>query len=166
MNVPQDLWQLTNFEPSGIVWNSDLGEFLLVSDDTGVNDTETEHAPYIFRMNPDGQVSSHPLELRKITSVNDLEGITAVNTTEYYLVSSQNISKKGKRPANREFLLHVIRNGSDFIVEERIKLLSLVLQTYSEVELKQLGLVALEEDQQPEINIEGLAFDGRRSILG
>ncbi|MFA4838841.1 MAG: HlyD family efflux transporter periplasmic adaptor subunit [Candidatus Neomarinimicrobiota bacterium] len=166
MDVPRNLWSATSFEPSGVAWSPELKEFLLVSDDTGINESTSEHAPYIFRMNELGNVDPQPQKLTGIASVNDLEGITAAGNDTFYLISSQNISKKGRRPVNREFLLKIIRKDSGFIVQDKVNLLTLILQAYPPEELKQLGLSLKESDQRPEINIEGIAYDGQTLYFG
>ncbi|PIS29785.1 MAG: hypothetical protein COT43_03055 [Candidatus Marinimicrobia bacterium CG08_land_8_20_14_0_20_45_22] len=166
MNVPKNLWSVTNFEPSGVAWSPELKEFLLISDDTGINESTSEHEPFIFRMNESGNVHPQPQKLSGIATVNDLEGITAAGNDTFYLISSQNISKKGRRPVNREFLLKVVRKGNDFVVKDKVNLLTLILQAYSPEELKTLGLTMNESDQRPEINIEGIAFDGQTLYFG
>jgi len=166
MEVPQNFKMITSFEPSGVAWSPTLNEFLLVSDDTGIKDSKSEHAPYIFRMNESGNVNPQPQKLSGIASVNDLEGITAAGNDTFYLISSQNISKKGKRPVNREFLLKIVRKDNDLFVVDKVNLLTLILQSYSPGEQIQLGLSTKEADQRPRINIEGIASDGQSLYFG
>ena len=91
-------------------------------------------------------------------SVNDLEAITPASDVSFYLVSSQNISKKGNRPQNREMIYKVKYKNSRFQVENKIEFLSLLLGSYSTEDLMELGLEQLDKDGQPILNIEGAAF--------
>ena len=166
MNVPQALWSLTRFEPSGVAWIPGMKKFLIVSDDTGIIDSKSEHAPFLFRMNALGTVDPQPQKLEGISSVNDLEGIAAAENDTFYLISSQNISKKGRRPVNREYLMQVICLGEEFVVQKKINFLSLIHETASLSELQILGLSQKESDDKPELNIEGIAFDGQALYFG
>lgn len=166
MDVPQKLWSVTSFEPSGVAWCPEIENFLMVSDDTGINKSGTEHAPSIFKMSPEGKVDPQMQKLSGIATVNDLEGITAAGNGMYYLISSQNISKKGNRPANREYLIKIVRQDNNFVVKDKVNLLTLILKTYPPEDLKRLGLSIKESDQRPELNIEGIAFDGQALYFG
>ncbi len=166
MTVPQSLLSQTTLEPSGVAWSPAIGKFLIVSDDTGIKNSQNEHLPMIFLMDENGQVAAIPSILRGLNSLNDIEGITTHDDQIYYLISSQNISKKNKRPLNREFLLQVVRNGGTFIIQRKVNLLSQIIQTYSPSELAQLGLKEKDRDGKPILNIEGIAFDGKALYLG
>jgi len=166
MTIPQSLLNQSRFEPSGVVWLPDIQKFLIVSDDTGIQDQSNDHAPYLFLMNESGKVESEPVILTGIESVNDLEAVTAAPDGIYYAIASQNISKKGNRPANREYLLKITRTGAQFEVQAKINFLSLLLQSYSPAQLQSLGLEQIESDGQPVLNIEGIAYSDQILYLG
>ena len=166
MTIPQSLLNKSRFEPSGVVWLPDIQKFLIVSDDTGIQNGPNDHAPYLFLMNESGKVDSEPVILRGIESVNDLEAITTAPDGIYYAIASQNISKKGKRPTNREYLLKITRTGSQFEVQAKVNFLSLLLQSHSPAQLRALGLEQFESDGHPVLNIEGIAFDDQILYLG
>ncbi len=108
IKVPGEIRSISSFEPSGLIWLDDLQKYLVVSDDTGQKGIN-EHAPMLFLMNSDGSLEKNPVYLKGVESVNDLEAITQTPEGIIYLVSSQNISKKGKRPIRRLQLLKVKR---------------------------------------------------------
>lgn len=166
MHVPAELFQKTRFEPSGIVWLPDIRKYLIVSDDTGMPDALNDHAPYLFLMDEQGNVEPDPVTLAGIKTVNDLEAITSADEETYYLVSSQNISKKGKRSESRELIIKVKRDGDKFKAEKQVEFLSLLLRSYTWNELKSLGLQQFEEDGQPVLNIEGVAYSHQTLYLG
>jgi len=166
MTIPQSLLNKSRFEPSGVVWLPDIQKFLIVSDDTGIQNGPNDHAPYLFLMNESGKVDSEPVILRGIESVNDLEAITTAPGGIYYAIASQNISKKGKRPTNREYFLKISRTGSQFEVQAKVNFLSLLLQSHSPAQLRALGLEQFESDGHPVLNIEGIAFDDQILYLG
>jgi multidrug resistance efflux pump len=166
MSVPQSLLNKSRFEPSGIVWLPAIQKFLIVSDDTGIQDKSNDHAAYLFLMNESGQVEPEPVALTGIESVNDLEAITTAEDGIYYAIASQNISKKGNRPTNREYLLKITRTESQFEVQEKINFLSLLLRSYSPAQLHSLGLEQSESDGRPVLNIEGIAWFDQILYLG
>ena len=166
MTIPQSLLNQSRLEPSGVVWLPDIQKFLIVSDDTGIQNAPNEHAPYLFLMNESGQIGPEPVVLTGIESVNDLEAITAAPDGIYYAIASQNISKKGNRPTNREYLLKITRTGAQFEVRAKINFLSLLLQSHSPAQLQSLGLEQFESDSHPVLNIEGIAFYDQILYLG
>ncbi|MBN1998351.1 efflux RND transporter periplasmic adaptor subunit [candidate division KSB1 bacterium] len=166
MDVQKSLWEKTRFEPSGIAWLPDIGKYLIVSDDTGIKETPSDHAAYVFLMDENGKVDSTPVPLIGIGTVNDLEAIAPAGDNTFYLISSQNISKRGKRPGSRELILKVKREGEKFVVQGKIRLLSLLLEAYPLLDLKNLGLDRFDSDGQPVLNIEGAAFHDKTLYLG
>ncbi|MBN2092273.1 efflux RND transporter periplasmic adaptor subunit [candidate division KSB1 bacterium] len=166
MAVPADLYKKTRFEPSGITWLPQVGKYLIVSDDTGIPEATNDHAPYLFMMDETGTVESAPVTLNGINAINDLEAISRGENGIYYLVSSQNISKKGKRPGSREFIIKVAQEGEKFSTVEQVEFLSLLLQSYTWSELNALGLQKFEADGQPVLNIEGAAYLNQALYFG
>lgn len=166
MEVPPILWNKTRFEPSGIAWLPDIGKFLIVSDDTGIQDAPNDHAPYLFWMDENGKVDTAPVALLGIDAVNDLESIAPASDGSFYLISSQNINKKNRRPGSRELIIKIKREGEKFVVEGQVPFFSLLLNSYSLPELRFLGLEKLEADGQPVLNIEGAAFHDNALYLG
>ncbi|MBN1350111.1 HlyD family efflux transporter periplasmic adaptor subunit [candidate division KSB1 bacterium] len=165
MSVSAELWEKTRFEPSGIVWLPDVEKYLIVSDDTGIQGTQSEHAPWVFLMDQNGQVESKPVSLKGIDAVNDLEAITPAGNGIFYLVSSQNISKKNTRQCERQLIIKVEQEGNQYVVRGQVQLLSLLLRSYTGQELGDLGLEQLEADGLPVLNIEGVAFHDRALFL-
>ncbi len=166
MDVRKALWEKTRFEPSGVTWLPDVGTYLIVSDDTGIQDSENDHAAFLFSMDGNGKVESMPVPLIGIDVVNDLEAITSAGNEAFYLVSSQNISKKSKRPGSRELIIKIERDGDKFVVQGQVQFLSLLLHSYTLPELKALGLEKFEADGQAALNIEGAAFHDNALYLG
>lgn len=158
MKVPEALRTATRFEPSGIVWIPDMDRYLIVSDDTGLKDQKSDHAPWVFTMNGDGVVDADPIILIGIDKVNDLEAVASAGNDIYYFCSSQNISKQGKRPVSREYLIKAKRENSGLKVLDKIDLLSLIENHYSITEQAQLGLIQKEKDGRPVLNIEGMVW--------
>ncbi|MCU0644645.1 MAG: efflux RND transporter periplasmic adaptor subunit, partial [bacterium] len=166
MEVPDRLWQQTRFEPSGVAWLPDLGKYLIVSDDTGIQDAPNDHAAYLFLMDENGKVDAAPAPLIGINAVNDLEAIAPAGDEIFYLVSSQNISKKNKRPGSRELIIKIKGDGDKLVVQGQVEFLSLLIRSFNLSELKTLGLEKFEADGQPVLNIEGAAFHDNALYLG
>lgn len=166
MVVPEPLASKTRFEPSGIAWLPDIKKHLIVSDDTGLQNSAGDHAPYLFLMDENGVVDSNPAPLTGIKTINDLEAVAPAGNNTFYLVSSQNLSKRNKRPANRQVIIKIKQDGNKFNVQKQINFLSLLLNAYSGEKLKTLGLDRLEIDGKPVLNIEGAAFHDGALYLG
>ncbi|HDQ45778.1 MAG TPA: hypothetical protein ENN17_09830 [bacterium] len=161
IQVPLSLREKSRFEPSGITWVPAKGKYLVVSDDTGLQDTPSEHAPFLHYMDESGHVEADPVPILGIDSVNDLEAVTALDSETFILVSSQNVSQKGKRPVSRERILKIRKEADRFVVLRSLDFLSLLLNSHSVRDLKALGLAAADSDGRPVLNIEGAAyFDG------
>jgi multidrug resistance efflux pump len=157
MKVPEVLWEKTRFEPSGLVWIPELNRYLIASDDTGIPGSATDHAPFLFLMDENGNVDPDPVNLQGAAVVNDLEAVAASGGGTYYLVSSQNISKKQKRPDSRQQILRIRRAGDRFYVDAAVPFLAALLKSYSPEQLRSLGLGPFEKDRLPVLNIEGAA---------
>jgi len=158
IKIPEKLRLRSRFEPSGVCWLPSMQKFLIVSDDTGLKNSATDHAPWLFYMDESGNVEENPVLISGIREVNDMESITPVFRNIYYILSSQNISRQGKRSVNREHLLKVQANRNGVTVLAKINLLSLLESRLSEDQLKKLGLTTLASDRRPTLNIEGMAF--------
>jgi len=165
IDVPAQISSITPFEPSGLIWLDDIRQYLVISDDTGMK-PHTDHAPMLFLMNPDGSVDTQPVHLKGVTEVNDLEAITQTPEGVVYLVSSQNISKKGKRPASRFQLLKVKRDKRNLEVVGNYPLLPGIVKSLGKEGIKQLGLLALERDGLPVLNIEAACFYNKALYFG
>ena len=158
MHIPATLRAHTRCEPSGICRLADNRKYLIISDDTGLENTPSEHAPWLFLMDGDGNIDSLPLPIAGLSSVNDLEAITPVSDNQYYLISSQNISKRGKRPVSREQLLKIQVTEKGVQLLSKVDFLSRLEEDYRQSRLIELGLDCHESDGRPEINIEGIAY--------
>lgn len=152
-----------SFEPSGAIWLDDLGRYLIVSDDTGAKGNR--HAPWLFLMDSSGVVEPEPVVLEGIDQVNDLEAITAAPDGTIYLVSSNNINKKGVRKPARQQILKVSREGRTLTVKGSAPLADAVVDAFAGKAMNTLGL-SDRADAPFELNIEGAAFVDGALLLG
>jgi multidrug resistance efflux pump len=166
MQVHPKMLNQTRFEPSAVTWFAELERYLILSDDTGKKETKNDHAPMVFLMKENGEVEADPLVIHGTETVNDLEALSFANNNCLYFISSQSISKQGKRPKSREKILKVKWNGKYFVVEAEVSFLSLLLKSYSPTELKALGLGQGAKNGRPVLNIEGAAFRDNILYLG
>lgn len=166
MIVPDELYKQSRFEPSGIAWQNDIGKYLIVSDDTGIQNTSSDHSAINFLMDEKGNVEKNPVKLVDLKEVNDLEAIASAGENVFYLISSQNISKNNKRPSSRELFIKIKREGEKYIVLGEVNFLSVLLKSYSYSELINLGLDKYDKDGKPVLNIEGAAFQDGVLYLG
>src|SRR2546423_864137 len=70
MKVPAQIAAIsTNPEPSAVIWSAQLQRYLVVSDDTGLRERGTYHAPWLFTMNAKGELDAEPLRIEGIESL-------------------------------------------------------------------------------------------------
>ncbi|MEE2757877.1 MAG: hypothetical protein VYA30_14570, partial [Myxococcota bacterium] len=74
VQVPDDLRTKTRMEISGAVYLPDLGETLVISDDTGIGGPH-EDVPWVFWLDEKGILSSEPSAVAGIQAVSDLEAV-------------------------------------------------------------------------------------------
>lgn len=106
LTVPPELLAKTcNPEMSGVTWVPALSRYLAISDDTGLLDTATWHAPWVFTFDEKGRFDPAVRVLEGIESLDDAESITPGPPGTFFLTTSHTINKKGKsKPARRQLL--------------------------------------------------------------
>jgi multidrug resistance efflux pump len=164
IEAPEKLRKLTAIEPSGIAWLQDIGRYVIVSDDTGRG--RSKHAPAVLLMDRQGKMEPAAAYLHGIDQVNDLESIAPAPDGSLYLISSQNLNKKGKRPLTRQQILKVNRSGRDFHVAGAADLYSALVSSYSAGQVRGLGLGETDKAGALLMNIEGSAFFEGDLLLG
>jgi multidrug resistance efflux pump len=160
MNVPASLRSRSRLEPSGALWRPDLQRYVLVSDDTGLEDAD-DKAPWLFAMTREGAIDAEPLPIAGVGSINDLESIAAGDGGEVYVLASQSHSRKGKRPAARTAFMRLMPDGRGFRVDAAVSLAD-ALEAAGEGAMAKLGLPKGTRD----LEIEGMAFRGGALYLG
>jgi multidrug resistance efflux pump len=160
MNVPASLRGRSRLEPSGALWRPDLQRYVLVSDDTGLEDAD-DKAPWLFAMTREGAIDPEPLPIAGVASINDLESIAAGDSGEVYVLASQSHSRKGKRPAARTAFMRLLPDGRGFRLDAAASLAD-ALEAAGEGAMAKLGLPNGTRD----LEIEGMAFRGGALYLG
>lgn len=166
MIVPPALAAMTRFEPSGLAWLEKARKYVVVSDDTGLADMPSEHAPIVFLADRNGRVDAEPIRLIGSETINDVEAVTRVDVDSFLVVSSQNISRKSTRKEDRKMICSMQFREGAFHVDHQIIFLDLLLKSLSLEDLEALGLKKLDADQLPVLNIEGAAFRDGALYIG
>lgn len=108
MRVPPALAAETSMpEPSGIAWSAALQRYLLVSDDTGLAEKGTRHAPIVLALAPDGSLDAEPIRIDGLEKLNDPEAICAGPRGTFFIVTSHSPNREGRTPGARRQLLLV-----------------------------------------------------------
>jgi hypothetical protein len=111
--VPPELAKVTsNPELSGIVWSPARRRYLLVSDDSGLRDQGSNHAPWLLGLAEDGTLDKTPIPIRGVKDINDPESICAGPDGTYFFVTSHSPNKENKTNAERRQLLQ-LKDGKD-----------------------------------------------------
>lgn len=151
IRVPQALADVTRFEPSGLVREPGRNDYLVVSDDTGL---ENDRTPLLFRMSGSGELDPTAVAIEGIEELTDLESIGEIDGAVFVL-SSQSKSKRGKRPRARTAFLKLTKSGSAFKVERELHFMDLLAAEPAEFAYG-LGLGSVDA-----LEIEGMtAHDG------
>ncbi len=137
--LPPVLRAMTAFEPSGLVWVPERARYLLVSDDTGTDRDDTDHAPWLFTLGDDGAADPAPLPVAGLGEVNDLESIARTPDGALYVLSSQSFSKHGKRKPSRQLFAR-LRLGAQELRADGVVHLATSLEAAPTATRERLGL--------------------------
>jgi multidrug resistance efflux pump len=156
--VPDALRQRTRLELSGLAWLPERGRFLAVSDDTGFPGRDAG-TPWVFTTDADGQLDADPLPLRGVDAVSDLESVARAPGGTVYLLASQSLSRAGRRPVKRQWLLRAQPDAQGLTVTGKLALYDQLL-AHLDAELRsELGVT-------DELNIEGMTWHGAGLLIG
>lgn len=159
MRVPAGLLRTnTGIEASGVVWAAALDRYLVVSDDTGLEDDK--HQPWLFAMSRDGTLDASAIPIRGVETMNDAEAICAGPDGMFFLTTSHSVNKKGKAKAERRMLLQLRLSGRALNVEGRLD-----LTTATDAQGR--GLLAIAGlDPSANLDIEGLGWADGALLVG
>ena len=158
VEVPARLAAMTSQpELSGIAWSLTLQRYLVVSDDTGLKDAGTNHAPFVLAMSVDGKLDEAPVPISGVDSLNDAESICPGPSGTFFLVTSHSPDRKGHTKRPRRQLLHLELKGRSLTVIGRADLTALKGGTL----LKVAGPTA-----DAPLDIEAVAFHEGALFLG
>jgi multidrug resistance efflux pump len=167
--VPSALKRQTRVEPSGIAWSATHGAYLVASDDTGWPDT-TEHAPWLLLLHPDGTFAPDPVVVGGVAALNDLEALAWMDDGRLLLLSSQSVSKKGKRSRARTQLVAVEIASRGLRATHVVSLADALADRPDPAWHTALGLAAPRgkgrQGVDAALDIEGLAVRGGAALLG
>lgn len=160
LRVSSELLARSRFEPSGLVWVPALDRYVIVSDDTGTK-AENDHAPWLFTMTAEGAVDPQPLVVGGIAELNDIESIAADAEGGLWLMSSQSVSQKGKRPASRSQLVHVAIGKAGGLLADKVIDFAGLLDAAPAATRAALGVLDTRS-----LDIEAMAIQGGAVYLG
>ncbi len=132
-------------ELSGVTWVPALSRYLAVSDDTGLLDTPSWHAPWLFTFDAKGVLDPSPTVLEGIDTLDDAESITPGPPGTFFLATSHTTTKKGKSKPARRQLLWLALEGKRLVVKGGLDLTS-------------IGMDRLVTGQEDELDIEAIAY--------
>lgn len=163
LRIPASLKAQTPLEASGLAWIAEIGRFLLISDDTGYAKSGRRHRPWVFLMNPTGEVEAAPLEIAGLHELNDLESIAPDGEKRAFLLASQSVNKKGKRETARTELYWVERQAKSWRLLAKASVFTALMRDVSPAQRHELGL---SDGPAPTLNIEASVLDNGELLLG
>lgn len=147
MSVPRSvLARVKSFEPSAAVYLADLDRYLIACDDT-----DEEKSALLFLMSRDGQVENEPVEMEGLAKMTDMESMSQDGST-LYVLSSQELNKKGKDKPERNLFVRARRDGRRVSVTDKVLLRPLLLRALERSQ--EPALSAMRGRYQQELNIE------------
>ncbi len=144
VNVSNNLGAKTNFEPSGAIYLSDMGKYLVISDDT-----DNANTPFLFLMTKDGEVDEQLITVPGVPELADLESISS-DGNYIYLMTSLSQKNKGKLNEARNLFVRMKRVGLEMREVQTINLGVALRQLIAEstnpmlVELRRNGTESLQ----------------------
>lgn len=112
LRVPEALLEKTSMpEASGVVWSPALSRYLVVSDDTGIKEKGTNHAPWIFALSREGVFDEAPIPIAGIEKLNDAEALCEGPDDTLFLATSHSENKKGHVKTARRRLFQLSLAG-------------------------------------------------------
>ncbi len=137
IDVPAALAALSRVEASGLVWVASLDRYIVVSDETGPRD---RHAPWLFSMSRRGVLDPDPIIVSQLSELDDIESIAGDDKDGLWILASQSVSEKGKRPAARELLAHLVPEGIGYRADQQVRLAPLLAQAIPTLDFDRLDI--------------------------
>lgn len=148
ITVPDKLKKhLKSFEPSGVVYLSDLDQYLVASDDTDKKDS-----PLLFLMDENGSVNKKPLLIKGLEKMTDIESLSHDEHGDLIILSSLSLNKNGKNLIERNLLVKAHRQGTEIEMVSQVELRPLLLKALKNSEVSDLK--SLYEQLKQELNVE------------
>jgi hypothetical protein len=154
IGVPPEVVAIARFEASGLTWVPSLDRYVVVSDEI-----DERHTPWLFTMSRRGVLDPEPLLVAEVDAFDDLESIAAGDNGALWVLASQSVSEKGKRPHARTLLAHLVPDGASYRADQKVHLYDL-LDAAPDV-VRALGVKDLDQ-----LDIEGLAVRGGALYIG
>jgi hypothetical protein len=145
-------------ELSGLAWSPSLQRYLVVSDDTGLAEEGTQHAPFVLALDVSGTLDEATVPITGIASLNDPEAICPGPAGSFFLATSHSPNRKGRTRPDRRQLLHLEERGRSLAVIGRLDLTALS----GRGELLRIAGV----DPEGRLDIEALAYHGGALYIG
>lgn len=163
MQIPQSVSEKSKFEPSGAIWLTDLNKYAVISDDTDEN-----HAPYIFLVNRDGSIDNEILKIKNLDKIMDIESI-AQDDKFIYLLSSQSRNSSGDIKSTRNMLVQAKRDGLEVTLTSSFELRPILLEALRKSTSTELSALAktIESNtgKKDDLDIEGMTIVGNDLVL-
>ncbi len=156
IDVPRQISAISRFEASGLVWIPSLMRYVVVSDETGLDD---HHPPWLFTMSKRGVVDPEPMVISDVSELDDLESIAAGDAGALWIAASQSLSAKGNRPRARQVLARLVPEAAGYKVDKKIHLFELLAA--APALLQALAITDVEK-----LDIEAIAWHGGALYLG
>jgi hypothetical protein len=160
VDVPDALLSITcPLELSGIVWLPSQQRYLMVSDDTGLKEKKTYHAPILISAKTLLKVDPEPVSILGLEKLDDAESIALGPDGTVLVSTSHSLDAEGhSKPARRQ-LLWLAPKGAAFEVKGRLDL--------SEVrDTRGRTLAEVVSGRPGPVDIEGMDFRAGALYLG
>jgi multidrug resistance efflux pump len=146
-------------EASGLIFLPDLGRYLVISDETRKKRAEVYMMDTAFRI-------EKPVPIRGLEKMDDMEAIADGGNGSVFVLSSQSLTKKGKRAEHRKLLVKARRKGEALELEGRTVLLDALEKAAGENAGKDWAAYLQRGLAEGSTDIEGMALRDGNLYLG
>jgi multidrug resistance efflux pump len=151
--------EVPGIEASGLIYLPDLGSYLVISDETRKKSAEVFLMDTAFRI-------EKPVPIRGLDKMDDMESIADGGNGTVFVLSSQSLSKKGKRSEARKRLAKARRSGEALELERSIVLLDVLERAAGENAGKDWAAYLMKGLKEGSTDIEGMALRDGNLYLG
>ena len=147
-------------EASGLLYLPEEKRFLVISDETDGKE------PMLFFMDTAGYIGQRTV-VKRLSAINDMEGITRDTHGRVYLLASQSFNRKGKRTTARRLLVRMTGTGkSGFRADASVPLIDVLAKAAEQQPSAKWSSFVAGALREKSVDIEGIVWYNDTLLFG